>query len=297
MPNRLCDTEIWTKDWFLELSTKQKLLVKFLFDNCDCAGFYKISWHLLNLYFNDEPLTIDDFKKIKQVKFIDDDFIFIEDFALYQYKVSSYNELNPKNNAHLGVLKLLKKYNIFSPSLGASQPLTSPSLAPSEPLVSPCPAPQDKEKDKEKEKVINSKQGRVVNIDDSTLYLNEKEKEKLKKEKESSDLKNWHGEYSNVYLSPIQYAKLVQYVGKKEVADELIEDLSSNIASKRENAPPYDEEFPDMHLAKLKAYWKHRRLYRAPQTIQEKQNEFKAQIEAVAQKFRIEEEKERANSG
>lgn len=138
MANRLSDTEIWTKDWFLDLNTKQKLLVKFLFDNCDCAGFYKISWRLLTLYFSDVKITEEDFKKIKQVKFIDDDLIFIEDFALFQCKVSSFDKLNPNNNAHKGVLKLLEKYGIFkAPSMG---------------LTSPSNGAQEKEKEKEKDK-------------------------------------------------------------------------------------------------------------------------------------------------
>ena len=140
MANRLSDTEIWTKDWFLDLNSKQKLLVKFLFDNCDCAGFYKISWRLLKFYFYDVEITKEDFKKIKQVKFIEDDLIFIEDFALFQCKVSTFEKLNPNNNAHKGVLKLLDKYGIFK--------------APSEGLVSPFNGAQDKDKDKEIEKDI-----------------------------------------------------------------------------------------------------------------------------------------------
>ncbi len=140
MANRLSDTEIWTKDWFLDLNSKQKLLVKFLFDNCDCAGFYKISWRLLKLYFFDVEITKEDFTKIKQVKFIEDDLIFIEDFALFQCKVSSFDKLNPNNNAHKGVLKLLEKYGILkAPSMG----LTSPSNGAQE---------KDKEKDKDKDK-------------------------------------------------------------------------------------------------------------------------------------------------
>lgn len=162
MANRLVDTEIWKKDWFLELSDKQKLLTKFLFDNCDCAGFYKISWNLLKCFFNELP-TKEDFEKIKQVKFIEDDLIFIEDFALFQCKVNSFNELNPKNNAHLGVLKLLKKHGVF----------LSPSLAPSEPLTSPCLGAQEKEKEKEKEKDITSNK----QIDTlSNININEKNK-------------------------------------------------------------------------------------------------------------------------
>lgn len=154
------------------------------------------------------------------------------------------------------------------------------------------------DKDKDKDKDINSINNSVVELNSKILPLNEKEKENLTKEKESFDLKNWHGEYKNVHLNPIQFAKFVQHVGSKDVAQNIIEELSSNIASKHPNAPPYDEAFPDMHLVKLKAYWKHRRLNRgSPQTFTDRQNEFTAQIKALANKYRIEEEKERKHSG
>ena len=51
MVKRLSDSEIWNKDWFLDLTDKQKLLVKFLFDNCDCAGIYEISKRMLRVCF------------------------------------------------------------------------------------------------------------------------------------------------------------------------------------------------------------------------------------------------------
>ena len=284
MTNRFCDTEIWAKDWFLNLNTKQKLLVKFLFDNCDCAGFYQISWNLLKVYFNDVEITVDDFKSIKQVEFIKDDLIFIEDFALFQCKVRSLKELNPNNKAHLGVLRLLKKYNIFD------YENVSPFEAPLKPLDSPFEGVQEKDKEKEKDnKFLNN---RVVKLNSNTDTLIEKEKEN-KKEKESFyDLKNWHGEYTNVHLTAIQYAKLIQTIGKKEMVDSLIEDLSENIASKREKAPPYDEAFPDMHFAILNKYWKNKRFGGRGQTLQDKQSEFKAQIQALTEKFKAEEERE-----
>ena len=185
MTNRLVDTEIWKKDWFLELTDKQKLLTKFLFDNCDCAGFYKISRNLLKCFFNDPP-TKEDFKKIKQVKFLKDDIIFIEDFALFQCKVNSFDELNPKNNAHLGVLKLLKKYNIYlSPSLAPRQPLTSPSLG-----------AQEKEKEKEKEKDITSnKQIDTINNNN----INKNFQKKIKNPYESPYIYTYQKEYKKVF--------------------------------------------------------------------------------------------------
>lgn len=127
MPKRLADTEIWNKDWFLDLSLKQKLLVKFLFDNCDCAGVYQISYRNLRNCFGEE-ITREDFIGIKQVKFIADDKVFIEDFISFQYLNADRPYLNPNNKAHLGVIRRLIKNNIdytkyLSPFKGASKPL------------------------------------------------------------------------------------------------------------------------------------------------------------------------------
>lgn len=127
MPKRLADTEIWNKDWFLDLSLKQKLLVKFLFDNCDCAGVYQISYRNLKNCFGEE-ITREDFIGIKQVKFIADDKVFIEDFINFQYLNADRPYLNPNNKAHLGVIRRLIKNNIdytkyLSPFEGALKPL------------------------------------------------------------------------------------------------------------------------------------------------------------------------------
>lgn len=113
MAKRFADTEIWNKDWFLELSIKQKLLMKYIFDNCDCAGVYEISFRNLKNCF-DEEVTLDDFKGLKQVKFIEKNKVFVEDFIEFQYGVS-INDLNPKNNIHRGILKCLAKHKFIKP--------------------------------------------------------------------------------------------------------------------------------------------------------------------------------------
>lgn len=141
MVKRFCDTEIWNKDWFLNLDDKQKLLTKFIYDNCDCAGIYEISWRMLKVFFTNE-ITKDDFLKIKQIKFLDENTIFVEDFVNFQCSVASINDLNANNNAHKGVIKRLKKYNLI---LAPEVPLTSPSLGAHS-------GAQEKEEEEEKEK-------------------------------------------------------------------------------------------------------------------------------------------------
>lgn len=159
MTKRFCDTEIWEKDWYLKLSVKQKLLVKFLFDKCDCAGIYKISYYTLRFCFGEE-IKKEDFEGIKQVVFIDDETIFIEDFVLFQCSIDSLKDLNPNNNAHKGIIKRLEKYNLY---LGASQPLVSPSLG-----------AQDKEKEKEINTTNNSTKFTKPSIDEVKNYCIER---------------------------------------------------------------------------------------------------------------------------
>lgn len=110
MAKRLCSNDIWFKDWFLELSDKQKLLIKFLYDNCDCAGIYEISYNILNMCFKD-GITREDFNGLKQVRFIADNVVFLEDFIQFQYNIE-LSELNPRNNVHKGILRKLSKYNL-----------------------------------------------------------------------------------------------------------------------------------------------------------------------------------------
>ena len=136
MTKRLTDTEIWNKDWFLDLTDKQKLLIKFLFDNCDCAGFYEISWRIIRMSFSSE-ITIEDFKNLKQIRFVNDNTIYIEDFINFQYGIKSHKDLNPNNNVHKGIINRLKKYNCY--------------LTLNQPLANSYPTVLVKDKDKDKD--------------------------------------------------------------------------------------------------------------------------------------------------
>lgn len=111
MAKRFTDSEIWNKDWFLELSIKQKLLVKYIFDNCDIAGFLEISFRTLSFTFG-EQVTKEDFDGLKQIRFINENTVFVEDFIKFQNGVS-IEELNPNYSVHKGIIKKLNKYNTF----------------------------------------------------------------------------------------------------------------------------------------------------------------------------------------
>ena len=111
MAKRFTDSELWNKDWFLDLSIKQKLIVKYVFDNCDIAGFLEISFRTLSFLFG-EKVTKEDFNGLKQIKFINENTVFVEDFIKFQNGVT-IDELNPNYSVHKGILKKLNKYNDF----------------------------------------------------------------------------------------------------------------------------------------------------------------------------------------
>lgn len=111
MAKRFTDSELWNKDWFLDLSIKQKLLVKYIFDNCDIAGFLEISFRTLSFVFG-EKVTREDFEGLKQIKFINENTVFVEDFIKFQNNVE-IEDLNPNYSVHKGIIKKLNKYNSF----------------------------------------------------------------------------------------------------------------------------------------------------------------------------------------
>lgn len=239
MAKRFCDTEIWQKDWFLNLSDKNKLLTKFLFDNCDCAGIYEISWRMLKVFFNSE-ISKKDFEEIKQIRFINENTIFIEDFILFQCGISSLNDLNPNNNAHKGIIKRLEKYNL---NLGAKEGLIRGSLAPQE-------TEKEKEKEKEKDNLLSF---------GSFLSSINSEEEKTVEEEKQENLNDFYGEFKNVYLPKNRYDILSACILNDTILNELINELSEAIERHKKGFERYDEKYPDAHYLHLKAFWKFRR--------------------------------------
>ena len=60
MSKRFCDTEIWQKEWFLNLSAVERQLFLYIKDNCDCAGFFVPNYALLSFVMG-QKITKEDF--------------------------------------------------------------------------------------------------------------------------------------------------------------------------------------------------------------------------------------------
>ena len=102
-------------------------------------------------------------------------------------------------------------------------------------------------KELEKYKISTSwtERGRSVNASKEKEQEQEKEKEK---EKEYSV----YGKYHNVCMNAEQYNRLLGICASQKLLDELVDNLSENIAEGKEK--PYCEEFPDAHFVRIDKY-------------------------------------------
>lgn len=110
MAKRFVDTEIWNKAWYQELSLKEKILVKYIFEQCDCAGVWDINFRLASFIIG-ESVSFEDIENINKKNLLfevfNDNKIFVIDFIEFQYGKLSYN-----CKPHLPVIKLLTKYGL-----------------------------------------------------------------------------------------------------------------------------------------------------------------------------------------
>lgn len=168
MAKRFTDTNKWDDEWFLELEPAHKLLWIYILDTCDHAGVWKVNFKKASFCIGallDKETSL---KALKgRVADLGNGKWFIEKFIPFQ----NGEKLNENNNAHKGILKLLKFHNIQ----------TSPYLAPNKPLATKSidslgdkVKVQVKVKDKVKVNNFNNRQKISFSIDDLIQLFNKK---------------------------------------------------------------------------------------------------------------------------
>jgi hypothetical protein len=105
MAKRFTDTEKWKRTFFADLGYKGKLAWIYLLDNCDHRGVWNKNYSLMSFQVGFK-VTNDDIKNWFEGKAfeLENDKIFVPSFIDFQYP-----ELNPNNNAHKSIIKLLEK--------------------------------------------------------------------------------------------------------------------------------------------------------------------------------------------
>lgn len=108
MAKRFTDTELWDREWFMILSCKHKLLIKYLFDKCDVAGIWQPNWALASTYIGQKVSAADLQVFKKHIDILTDGKIFVVDFISFQY-----GELSENCAPHKKIINILKKYNLY----------------------------------------------------------------------------------------------------------------------------------------------------------------------------------------
>ena len=234
MASRLTDTTIWKKQkWFKKLSVTHKLVWKYLLDECNHAGVWKIDLSELL-----EDLGVDDFdfseflkscnsdfdKKTgkgiirQRIMQFNEDFVWITGFMTFQYGGKT-QIISSKNNVLSSAINILKAHSLFDLGLKLkyftienittpSEPLTTPSeplTTPSEPLTTPSEpleGGKDKDIDKDKDKVSIKT---VMNNTNTSIA----EVKKFNTKPLASD---FNGLPENNILSAIQFLKITKQV-------------------------------------------------------------------------------------
>ena len=111
MAKRFTDTELWDKEWFMELPCKLKCLVKFVRDKSDLSGVWSPNWIIANTYIGEKVCESDllNIDNGKQFVKIDSGKIFCIGFVDFQYGT----ELSEKSPVHRKIISLLNQHGIF----------------------------------------------------------------------------------------------------------------------------------------------------------------------------------------
>lgn len=119
MAKRFTDTELWDKEWFMNLSLKHKCLIRFLFDKCDNAGVWSANWVLASQYIG-EQVSASDLEVLSErvYNFAPGKF-YVLDFIEFQY-----GTLSEKCIPHKKIISLLEKYGLQNyQNVGYTKPI------------------------------------------------------------------------------------------------------------------------------------------------------------------------------
>jgi hypothetical protein len=142
---RFVDTELWDKDWFMSLTAKSKLLIKFIWDKCDNAGVWTPNWILASTYIG-EKVNPKDLEKLKgQVEILPNGKVFAPGFIFFQY-----GKLSESCKPHQKIISLLEKHTLLEKYENYQKGIQR---------VSDTLEDKEKDKEEEKEKDIKGVQG------------------------------------------------------------------------------------------------------------------------------------------
>lgn len=109
MAYRYSDTLKWQDEWFIDRTSLEKLLFLYLYDNCDIAGFFELSYRKIAFDLGCKESDVKGALNglVKGVIISDDEkCLLVKNFIKHQKNLP----LNPENKAHIGIIKRASLY-------------------------------------------------------------------------------------------------------------------------------------------------------------------------------------------
>lgn len=183
MGKRYTDTDKYKKPFFRALPPNYKLLWDYLYHTCDHAGVWIVDFPIASAYigaevkekealnlFNEDEKRVHVFSKGKK-------------WLLLQFNEFQYGVLNPRNNVHKSVIKILLQHKVLNEITDAKYTLKEleKKQLPEKPKKIKIPEEHIEEaetiEDKPKEKiVVEENSGRFYKIEDLKEYYKSKSK-------------------------------------------------------------------------------------------------------------------------
>lgn len=219
MARRFTDTEKWKKPFIRGLQGAYKLLWLYICDDCDHAGIWQVDIDVAKIRIGEDINAKDALCLFgdKVISFDNGTKWFIPSFIEFQYP----SGLNPSNNAHSGVIRVLEKYNLLK-----NKPLTSPLR-------------ESKDMDKDMDMVMDKDKEDKINIDFDVFWnlYDKKVGDKQKLIKKWANLKNEERELILIHIPKYKLAQPEKkyrkdpqtYLNNKSWNDEIITDQKKTI--------------------------------------------------------------------
>jgi len=208
MSKRFSDTEIWDKEWFMNLKPSIKCLVKLVRDKADLCGIWSPNFTIVSMYLG-EKITESDLLKIddgNQFKKMPNGKIYCIGFIEFQY-----GELSEKSPVHRKVIKILEQNDFLEDyHKKSSNRLLNTLLYRVKEKEEEEEEEEEKDKEEEEENGENSK---IPTVEFPDIVVEEKLDNEMPKPFTSVGKKNDYIEFDflefkNIKIKPDEFEKL-----------------------------------------------------------------------------------------
>lgn len=106
---KLRDEKIWVRPWFRRLPPRLKCLFDYIVDHSDDVGLWIPDFELASIFIGEEvsEKDLDSLEGLKPIEVGSK--LFFPDHVLFQWKIESFEDLNPRDKFHVSIVRKMRK--------------------------------------------------------------------------------------------------------------------------------------------------------------------------------------------